>query len=98
MTPSEDNNTVRTCAYHNAPDEARPLAGGAPHSNPQSDGGYCIVNSAKRKELKRALRAIADGTEGRMPLMTVLDRYTCGLMRDAALAIEHLEARRKKRK
>lgn len=54
------------------------------------------MNAKKRKEIKRALTAIADGSEARLPLWVVIDRATIGWMRDAVAAIRHLEGRKRK--
>lgn len=53
------------------------------------------MSAKKRKEIKRAMTAIANGAEARMPLWTVLDNYTIRLLRDAVDAINKLEKNRK---
>jgi hypothetical protein len=54
------------------------------------------MNAKRRKEIKTLLTNIANGSENRMPLWTVMDRFTCALMRDAVKAIERLEKKKAK--
>ena len=55
------------------------------------------MNATRRKEIKRALTAVANGSESRMPLWTVIDMYAVHLMRDAVTAIESLEKKTKRK-
>lgn len=54
------------------------------------------MNAKRRKKIKKALLAIANGAVYHMPLWTIIDNYTCELMRDAAEAIEYLEKKQSK--
>jgi len=54
--------------------------------------------SSKSKRIKRQLRNIARGSRQRMPLWTVMDIFTCDLMRDAAKLIQELEDKLKAKK
>jgi len=58
------------------------------------------ITAKRRKEIKRHLTIIAIYSENRMPLWTVIDRFTVKLLLDAAAAIEGLEnqSKRKARK
>jgi hypothetical protein len=55
------------------------------------------MKAERRKEIKRNLTLIANGSENRMPLWSVMDLYTCRLMRDAVTAIESLEKKRRRK-
>ncbi len=56
------------------------------------------MTTKQRKEIKRQLSNIANGSEKRMPLWTVMDMFTVRLMRDAVKAIEQLEKKLKCKK
>lgn len=51
----------------------------------------------RKAEIANALKSIADGAQNRLPLWTVLDNFTCNLMREAASVI-HTPSKRSKRK
>ena len=56
------------------------------------------MTTKRRKEIKRQLSNIANGSEGRLPAWTIMDLFTCRIMRDAVKAIEQLEKKRKRKK
>ena len=53
------------------------------------------MKAKRREEIKRDLTLIANGSEGRMPLWTIVDMRLVRLMRDAVTAIESLEKKRR---
>jgi hypothetical protein len=55
------------------------------------------VKVERRKEIKRDLTLIANGSEERMPLWTVVDMRLVRLLRDAVTAIESLEKKRRRK-
>jgi hypothetical protein len=66
---------------------------GSPLSLPKQNK----MKAERRKEIKRDLTLIANGSENRMPLWSVMDLYTCRLMREAVTAIESLEKKRRRK-
>ena len=55
------------------------------------------MKAERRKEIKRDLTLIANGSEGRMPLWTIVDMRLVHIMRDAVTAIESLEKKRRRK-
>lgn len=52
----------------------------------------------KPSTIVRQLTNIANGSESRLPLWTVMDNFTIKLLREAAKTIKRQEAKLKKRK